>query len=59
MNVFWDGLRAASRHIQWDVEIARGFLPAGSFIALVSWNFVDQAGVQRCPVGPAASMCKV
>ncbi len=30
-----------------------------NFIALGSWNFVDQAGAQRCPVGPAASMCNV
>jgi hypothetical protein len=26
-----------------------------NFIALGSWNFVDQAGAQRSPVGPAAS----
>ena len=30
-----------------------------NFIALGSWNFVDQAGAQRWPVGPAASMCNV
>jgi len=30
-----------------------------NYIALGSWNFVDQAGAQRCPVGPAASMCNV
>jgi hypothetical protein len=30
-----------------------------SFIALGSWNFVEQAGAQRWPVGLAASMCNV
>jgi hypothetical protein len=30
-----------------------------NFIAPRSWNLVDQAGARRCPVGPAASMCKV
>lgn len=30
-----------------------------NFIALGSWNFVDQAGAQRWPVGLAASMCNV